>query len=476
MPSSKRPTPRMSERRSYLGTRRSSRERSTLGREARRDAPKYAPFRTSDTCGSSAAPSMRHTARANAAGVVVASISAAPFLNSASQSFTTRSRYEYRSSMAVRSNASAALFCSGVRGAAAGACSLGVRVLKWIGVISACSPFTLRKLWNEGQLMLISYAWPGSSETEIRIARSDSHIGLRVIFGNFGPPPQSDMLVWFMSWSNSILMSVLPDATPTSPWSGSAETTRGGSASTGPAASVSTARHLMIMASTPHEQTFIPDRPTGGFLSRKRGRGYAVIAHGHGDSCMRTIGLIVTLSLLAAFLGGCASPKGNTAQEKRDYVLKEREATLTELYKLRPHTKESVAKSAGYGVFSNIGASVILVSAGGGFGVVHDNGTGKDTYMKVGSGGVGPGLGAKDFRAVFIFNNKDALNSFMHDGWDWSAETEAAAKTGDQGGAANTSANSSGAIEVYQITKTGIIAAVKLAGTKYWLDEELNVK
>ena len=42
-------------------------------------------------------------------------------------------------------------------------------------------------------------------------------------------------------------------------------------------------------------------------------------------------------------------------------------------------------------------------------GVAHDNGTGKETYMRMFTAGVGIGLGVKDFRGIFIFSTQDAL-------------------------------------------------------------------
>lgn len=47
-----------------------------------------------------------------------------------------------------------------------------------------------------------------------------------------------------------------------------------------------------------------------------------------------------------------------------------------------------------------------------GRGVAHNNKTGKNTYMKMVSGGVGFGLGVKDFRAIFVFETKEAFDFF----------------------------------------------------------------
>jgi len=185
--------------------------------------------------------------------------------------------------------------------------------------------------------------------------------------------------------------------------------------------------------------------------------------------------VIALVSILAASqLVGCASSKGATPAEKRAYTLKMRNKTLRTLYEQEPEAKRKINASVGYGVFSNIGTNVIFVSTGGGYGVVHNNKSGDDTYMKMGELGVGLGLGVKDFRAVLIFYDEDTLNDFVENGWEWGGEADAAAKTGDQGGEASGAGNIDSDIEVYQITENGIALSATISGTKYWKDDKLN--
>ncbi|UCG80893.1 MAG: hypothetical protein JSV60_01010, partial [Desulfobacterales bacterium] len=84
---------------------------------------------------------------------------------------------------------------------------------------------------------------------------------------------------------------------------------------------------------------------------------------------------ILTLLTITGFLVSCATPKGVTVQEQRDYVLKMKADTLAELYAKKPETRDMIKKAAGYGVFSNIGLNVFLLASGNGFGVVVDNST-----------------------------------------------------------------------------------------------------
>ena len=136
------------------------------------------------------------------------------------------------------------------------------------------------------------------------------------------------------------------------------------------------------------------------------------------------------------FLMGCG-PKGDTPTDKRQLVQTMKQETLEDLYTFHPAAKQSVAKSVGYAVFSNTGINLLLLSTGNGYGVAHDNGTGKETYMRMFTAGVGIGLGVKDFRGIFIFSTQDAFDTFVEHGWQAWAQADAAAKAGEQGGAAD---------------------------------------
>ena len=181
--------------------------------------------------------------------------------------------------------------------------------------------------------------------------------------------------------------------------------------------------------------------------------------------------LIIPL-FLATLLGACAS--GSTVAEKRASVQKMRAETLNKLYKIEPGARTRIRTAAGYGVFSNIGINVIFVSAGGGWGVVHDNRSGKNTYMNMGSAGLGIGLGVKDFRGVFVFTRRKYLDWFVNRGWDASAQADAAAKAGSKGDAWAGAVDIAPGIRLYQITENGLAIQATIQGTKYWKDDKLN--
>ena len=182
---------------------------------------------------------------------------------------------------------------------------------------------------------------------------------------------------------------------------------------------------------------------------------------------------IFSLLVLSVVLAGCSPGKKLTTPEKKDAINTMADETMQRMYTEKPSTKDEIAKASGYAVFSNANVNIILASASGGYGVVVDNATGKKTYMKMGSGGVGLGLGAKDYCQIMIFSTPDSMNKFILSGWAFGGHADAAAKAGDKGGDAG-GEGIIGDVKVYTLTESGLALQATVTGTKYWKDDELN--
>jgi len=191
--------------------------------------------------------------------------------------------------------------------------------------------------------------------------------------------------------------------------------------------------------------------------------------------------VILRISVLVACIGMLSScmpihTNGDSPKAKRDAILHMRSETLAQLYKIHPSARTDIRRAAGYAVFSDVGVNIILISAGGGEGVAHDNRTGRNIYMKMISGGVGPGLGIKDFRGVFVFHTRKAFDQFVDSGWEGTAQADAAAKSGKKGKAVAGAVTVAKNVDLYQITENGLALQATLQGTKYYKDDELNGK
>lgn len=182
--------------------------------------------------------------------------------------------------------------------------------------------------------------------------------------------------------------------------------------------------------------------------------------------------MLAAAALLLCFLVTPAFA-GN-AEEERAEIRQMRQEVLARLYKEEPGARTEIEQAAGYAVFSNAGVNLILLSAAYGYGVAHDNMTDKDTFMEMASGGLGLGLGVKDFRAVFVFRDRDSFNQFVKKGWDFTGQADAAAKAGSKGGELSEAVDVMPGVKVYQLTETGLALQATLQGTKYWQDSDLN--
>jgi lipid-binding SYLF domain-containing protein len=179
---------------------------------------------------------------------------------------------------------------------------------------------------------------------------------------------------------------------------------------------------------------------------------------------------VLTMALLSA---GIASAK-DSPDKQRDKTRKMAAQTLQDLYKLQPTAQPAIEKSAGYAVFNNIGTKLLLMSTARGAGIAVDSKTKQETFMKMISAGAGLGVGVKDYRVIFVFENDKALGQFLNSGWAASAETDAAAKAGKSGAAYSGAVQVAPGVWVYEITKNGLALQLTLQGTKYYKDDELN--
>ena len=187
---------------------------------------------------------------------------------------------------------------------------------------------------------------------------------------------------------------------------------------------------------------------------------------------MIKIKLILALLLAVLMFSGFWSGKDNqTLKKEREEANKE---TLWLLYKYAPEAQEMVSKSYGFATFANVGVNLLILSAEGGKGLAKVNGSGKTTYMNMASGGVGFGLGVKDFRIVFLFETKEAFDYFVDHGWEANAQADAAAKVRGDGGALNAAVTVAPGIRIYKLTQNGLALQATIQGTKYWADGDLN--
>ena len=195
-------------------------------------------------------------------------------------------------------------------------------------------------------------------------------------------------------------------------------------------------------------------------------------------------GVIVVVIAIALFVGSVGAGKASAAEKsdvssveaakKRDALLKMRDEALEDFYATKPEIKEELAKAVGYAVFDASQINVVLVVGGAGGGVLVENGTEKETFMKMRRVGTGPGIGYKSFRQLMIFKDRSLLDQFRTLGADVGASADATIKIGDKGVALDSNVSFNPLLSVYQITDRGVLLQANWGGVAYQPDGDLN--
>lgn len=187
---------------------------------------------------------------------------------------------------------------------------------------------------------------------------------------------------------------------------------------------------------------------------------------------------LMTSMLVAMCLGlaACSSTPESSSQidEQRAAVRDMAAQTLAQLYRANPAARGAVQQAAGYAVFSNFGMKIIYMGGAKGRGLAVNNATGQEIFMKMVELQPGLGLGAENFRQVFVFDTPQAFDQFVNSGWQFGANAMAAAKSKTEGGAFSGAASVSPGVHLYQLTERGLMAGVSVTGAKYYRDDQLN--
>jgi len=190
-------------------------------------------------------------------------------------------------------------------------------------------------------------------------------------------------------------------------------------------------------------------------------------------SAIRACVVLASMALLVQ-LSGCATPKGETRLDKREHVQDITASSLARIYELEPGTRDMIAAAPGYAVFDAVQTQFLITSTGNGYGLVHNNRTGKEYYMSAVGLGAGFGAGIKSQRIIIVFEDEQVMNKFVFEGWVFGASGTATARAVNVEDEVQETAAFEEGMRVYSFTENGLMAGVSLRGSKVWLDEKLN--
>ncbi|MGB6190209.1 MAG: hypothetical protein WBF70_16800 [Aeromonas molluscorum] len=158
-----------------------------------------------------------------------------------------------------------------------------------------------------------------------------------------------------------------------------------------------------------------------------------------------------------------------TAEQARSALDTMADTALVRLFNEQPSAKLLFDNAYGYAVFDSRKFSLML-STNQGAGVAVSRQDNNRTYMKMFGGGLSAGLGGKFYQQVILFEDKARFDAFVHQGWE--ATSEVGAVAGEE--SAGLTAKYNGGMAIYQIGEKGLLLAASIAGSKYWLDDDLN--
>ncbi len=182
--------------------------------------------------------------------------------------------------------------------------------------------------------------------------------------------------------------------------------------------------------------------------------------------CVLTLTLVAFNTVVAEEQKTSKELKRDSQRAKIDEVAA---ATLEKLFAENAKAKVLYDEALGWAVFDNTKVA-LGISGGGGKGVAVSKESGKRAYMKMGTAGVGLGIGVNSYQVVFLFQDEGTAKNFIENGWQ--ADAGATASAGKN--AADAKTNFVNGLAIYQLTDKGLMLNADIAGTKYWMDKDLN--
>lgn len=147
---------------------------------------------------------------------------------------------------------------------------------------------------------------------------------------------------------------------------------------------------------------------------------------------------------------------------------------LATLYEVAPGTRRAIERAAGYAVFSTFGVKLFFAGGTTGKGVVVNERTTRQTFMKMVQVQGGLGFGVNKNRLIFVFTTERALRNFIDVGWEFGAQANLSATASGEGGMFSGAASLAPDMYVFQLSETGLSATVTVSGTKFFKDPDLN--
>lgn len=165
------------------------------------------------------------------------------------------------------------------------------------------------------------------------------------------------------------------------------------------------------------------------------------------------------IGLVAICAAALCMPSMVKAQDKADNDCKKAKAAFI---KTDASLKDLFANSYGYAIFPQVTKAALIVGGAGAAGEVYEKGKQIGT-AKMAQVSVGAQVGGQAYREVIFFENKEALDRFKGDNYEFSSQVSAvAAKSG-----VSANAKYREGVQVYTEEINGLMAEASIGGQKF---------
>ena len=171
----------------------------------------------------------------------------------------------------------------------------------------------------------------------------------------------------------------------------------------------------------------------------------------------------VRLAVIPMLLSGLFLTRLLVAQDDtQERIIHESKDAKASFLKTDPSMENLFKHSSGYVIFPNVGKGAAGVGGAAGKGAVYEKGTPVGTAQLV-QVTVGAQAGGQAYREIIFFENRDAVDRFMHNKVEFSGQASAiAVKSG-----ASANANYRDGVVVFSQEKGGLMLEASLGGQKF---------
>jgi len=168
-------------------------------------------------------------------------------------------------------------------------------------------------------------------------------------------------------------------------------------------------------------------------------------------------------AIFLIILSGLFVPRIVKAQDdSQERIIDDSKQAKASFLNSDPSMKNLFKSSSGYVIFPNVGKGAVGLGGAAGKGTVYEKGKSVGIAKMV-QVTVGAQAGGQAYREVIFFENKEALDRFMQNKVEFSAQTSAiAAKAG-----ASANANYREGVVVFSQEKGGLMLEASLGGQKF---------